>query len=83
MFKGTEKKFDLSENNVNVASDPRVQNYFFNTIQPVGLDITKPWSVSCPNILESLQKAEFKINNDINSKVSLCQGDSTKLTLMK
>ena len=83
MFKGTEKKFDLSENNVNVASDPRVQNCFFNTIQPVGLDIIKPWSVSFPNILESLQKVEFKINNDINSKVSLCQGDSTKLTLMK
>ena len=83
MFKGTEKKCDLSENNVNVASDLRVQNCFFNTIQPVGVDIIKPWSVTSPNTLESLRKVKFKINNDINSKVSLCQGDSTKLTLMQ
>ena len=83
MFKGTEKKCDLSENNVNVASDLRVQNCFFDTIQPVSVDIIKPWSVTSPNTLESLRKVKFKINNDINSKVSLCQGDSTKLTLMK
>ena len=53
-FKGTAKKCDLSENNVNVANVPTVQNCFFNTIQPVSLDIIKPWSVTCLNILESL-----------------------------
>ena len=29
--------------------------------------------------LESLYKMKFKVNNDINSKVSLCQGDITKI----
>ena len=80
-FKGTAKKYDLSEHNVNVASGPKLQNCFFNTIQPVGLDIIKPWSVTCPSTLESLQKSEFVVNNDINSKVSLCQGDITKLNV--
>ena len=69
------------ENNVNVASGPKVQNYFWNKIQPVSLDIIKPWSVTCPSTAESLQKLEFEVNNDINSKVSLCQGDITKLNV--
>ena len=30
-----QKKSDLSENNVNVASGPKVQSFFFTTIQPV------------------------------------------------
>ena len=34
-----------------------------------------------PYTLESLQKLEFEVNNDINSKVSLCQGDITKLNI--
>ena len=38
-FKVAAKKCDLSENNVNVASDPNLQKYFFNTIQTVRLDI--------------------------------------------
>ena len=46
VFKVTTKKCDLSENNINVASDPKVQNCFFNTIQPVSLEIIKPWSVT-------------------------------------
>ena len=79
--KGTAKKCDLSENNVNVASGPKVQNYFFNTIQTVSLDIIKPWSVTCPSTLESLPKFEFEVNKDINSKVSLCQGDITELNV--
>ena len=78
VFKGTGKKCDLSENNVNVASGPKVQKIFFNAIQPVSLDFIKPWSVICPSTLESLQKLEFEVNNDINSKVSLCQRDITK-----
>ena len=53
MSKETAKKFDLSENNVNVASGPKVQNVFFNTIQPVSLDIIKSWSVTCPSTVES------------------------------
>ena len=81
MFKGTAKKCDLSENNVNVASGPKVQNCFFNTIQQVSLDIITPWSVTCPSTVESLQKLEFDVNNDINSKFSLCQGDITKLNV--
>ena len=80
-FKGTAKKCDLSENNVNVASCPKVQNCFFNTIQPVSLDIIKPRSVTCPSTLESLQKLEIEVNNDINSKYYLCQGDITKLNI--
>ena len=81
MFKGTTKKCDLSENNVNVASGPKVQNCFFNTIRTVSLDIIKPWPVTCPSTLESLQKLESEVNSDINSKVSLCQGDITKLNV--
>ena len=32
MFKGTAKKCDFSKNNVNVSSDPKLQNCFFNII---------------------------------------------------
>ena len=32
VFKGTPKNWDLTENKVNVASDPNVQNFFFNII---------------------------------------------------
>ena len=46
VFKETAKKCDLSENNVNVASDPKVQNCFFNTIKPANLDIIKQAMVS-------------------------------------
>ena len=81
VFKGTARKCDLTENKVNVASDPKVQNCFFNTIQPVSLDIIKPWSVTCPSTLESLQKLEFEVNNDINVKVSLFQGGITQLNV--
>ena len=42
VFKGKAKKCDLTENKVNVASDPKLQNCFFNKIQPVSLDITEP-----------------------------------------
>ena len=62
-----------------------VQNWykivFFNTIQPVSLDIIKQWSVTCSSTLESLQKLKFEVNNNINSKVSLCQGDINKLNV--
>ena len=81
VFKGIAKKCDLSENNVSVASDPNIQNCFLNTVQSVSLDIIKPWSVTCPSNLESLQKLGFEVNNDINSKVSLCQGDITSLNV--
>ena len=59
MFEGTAKKCDLTEDKVNVASDPKVQNCFFNIIQPVSLDVIKPWSVTCLSTLESLQKLQF------------------------
>ena len=78
MLKGT-KKCDLSENNVDVASDPRLQNCFSNTIHLVTLDIIKSWSVTCASTPKSLQKSEFKVNNDINQNVSYYQGDITKL----
>ena len=81
VFEGTAEKCDLIESKVNVASDPKVQNCFFNTIQPVSLDIIKPWSVTCPSTLEPLQRLEFEVNNDINVKVSLFQGDITKLNV--
>ena len=81
VFKQTAKKCDLNETNLNVANGSMVQNYLFNTIQPVSLDIIKLWSVTCPSTLESFQKLEFEVNNDINSKVSLFQGDITKLNV--
>ena len=52
VFKGTAINCDLSENNVNVASDPKVKNSLFNTIPPVSLNIIMPWSVTCPSNLE-------------------------------
>ena len=55
------QKSGFTENKVNVASDPKVQN--------------------CSSILESLQKLEFEVNNDINVKASLCQGEITKLNI--
>ena len=40
LVKGTPKKCNRSENiNVNVASDRKVQQTFFNTIQPASLAI--------------------------------------------
>ena len=51
VLKGTAKRCDLTENNVNDASNPKVQNSFSNTIQPVRLDIINPWSVTCPSTL--------------------------------
>ena len=81
VFKGTAKKSDFGKNNVNIASDSKVQKGFLNTIESVSLDIIKPWSVTCPSTLESLQKLEFEVNNDINSKVSLSQGDITELNV--
>ena len=54
-------------------------NFFFNTIQPLSLNNIKPWLVTCPRTVESLQKMKFEVNNDMNSKVSLCQGDFTKI----
>ena len=81
MFERTARRCNLSENNVNVASDPKVQNCFFNAVPPVRLDIIKPRAVTCPSTLASLQKLEFEVNNDINSKVSLFQGDITKLNV--
>ena len=31
--------------------------------------------------MKSLQKVDYEVNNDINSKVSLCQGDIIKLNV--
>ena len=81
VFKGTAKKGDVIENKVNVASNPKVQNCFFNIIQPVSFDIIKQWSVTWPSTQESLQKLEFEVNKDINVKIFLCQGDITKLNV--
>ena len=81
VFRGTAKKCDLSENNVNVASDPKVQKVFFNTIEPVSLNI-KPCSVTCCSTLESLQNLEFDDINNIKSNVSLCEGNITKLNIV-
>ena len=82
IFKGTAKKFDLNENiNVNVASYPKVQNVFFNAIQPLRLNNINYGVVTSPKTVESLQKMKFEINIDINSKISLCQGDITKINV--
>ena len=79
VFKGTPKTFEFSKSsNVYVARSPKVQNVFLNTIQPLSLYNIKSWSVTCPSTLESLQKVKFEVNDDINSKVSLCHGDITK-----
>ena len=56
---------------------------FFNTIQPVSLDIIKPQTVTCLGTLESIELTfdvlEFEVINNINIKGCLCQGDITKL----
>ena len=41
----------------------------------------KPWSLTCRSTLESLQKVKFEVVNDINSKVSLFQGDIMKINI--
>ena len=51
-----------------------VQKCFFNKIQPMGLNIIKPWSVTHLSNVESLRKIEFAVNNNIKSKFSLSQG---------
>ena len=54
VFQGIPKKFDISENsNVNVASCPKVQNVFFNTIQSFIPNNIKPCSVTYPSTLDS------------------------------
>ena len=80
VFKGTPNKCDLCEKIIfNVVSSPKVQNAFSNAVQPVTLNIIKPWSVICHDTTEPLQKMKFEVNYDINSNVSLCQGDITKI----
>ena len=66
-------------NKIKVASYPKVQNVFFNTMQPLSLNNMRPWSVTSSRIVESLRKMKFEVNSDINSKVSLCQGDIAKI----
>ena len=41
----------------------------------------KTWSVTYRSTLESLQKVKFEVINDINSKVSLFQGDIMKINI--
>ena len=82
VFKGTPKTFDLSKSsNVNVARSPKIQNVFLNTIEPLSLNNIKSLSVTCKSTLESLQKVKFGVNDDINSKVSLCHGDISKINV--
>ena len=50
-------------------------------MQTLSLNNIEPWSAACPSTLESLQKVKFEVNNDINSKVSLCHGDITKINV--
>ena len=65
----------------NVVSGPKVQNIFFNAVQPVRLNIIKPWSVTCPDTKESLQKMQFGVNYVIKSKMSIYQGDIAKVNV--
>ena len=64
-----------------MLSSAKVQNVFGNTIQPLSLSNIKPWSVTCTSTLDSQEKVKFVVNNDITSKVSLCQGDITKINV--
>ena len=60
----------------------KYEMFFFQyTIQPFSPNNVKPWSVTCPKTVESLHKVKFEVNNDINSKVPLCQGDITKINI--
>ena len=65
----------------NVVRGPKVQNIFFNAVQPVRLNIIKPWSVTCPDTIESLQKMQFGVNYAIKSKMSIYQGDIAKINV--
>ena len=38
-------------------------------------------SDSCASTIEPLQNMQFELNNVINSKASLCQGDVTKINV--
>ena len=46
-------------------------------LDTVSLDNIKPWSVTCPSTMNIF--STFNVNTDINTKVSLYQGDITKL----
>ena len=82
VFKGTSKTFDLSKSRfVKYDRSPKVQNVILNTIQTLNLNNIKPWSGTCPSTLKSLEKVKFEVNNDINSKVSLCHGYITKINV--
>lgn len=55
VFKGTPNKCNLIGKIIfNVVSGQKVQNIIFKAVQPVSLNIIKPWSVACPDIIESL-----------------------------
>ena len=61
VFKWTTTKFDLSENsNVNVASYPKVETFFFNMIEPLSLNNIKLWPVTCPRTKVSPPKWNLK-----------------------
>ena len=50
-------------------------------IQHLILNNIKLWPVTCPSTVESLQQMKFEVNNDMNSKVCLCQGDIIKINI--
>ena len=83
VFKGAPTKCDLGEKiTFNVVSGPKVQNVFLHAIQPVSLNKIKPWSVSCPDTIDSLQNdMQYEVNDAINSKMPLCQADITNINV--
>ena len=74
MFKETLRKCDFSKSSNFNVNEIRSENVLFS-ITHHSLKI-KPWSFTRPR---ALQKAEFDVYNYINSNLSLCQGDITKI----
>ena len=76
VFKGKPKKCDIVKTLMLMLLV--IQRYIFFQYN---LDIINPCSGTCPSTMKSLQKVDYEVNNDINSKVSLCQGDIIKLNV--
>ena len=55
VFKGTPKnEIFYKKNNINVANDPKMEDLLPKIIQPITLNIIRPWSPRCSSTVEFL-----------------------------
>ena len=85
VFKGMPKNYNLSEKiNVNIASGPKLQNvFFFNTIQPVSLNIISHGQLLALTLWNhwKIWNLRLKKKKDINFNVCFCQRNTTKINI--